>query len=114
MTQPTDGPVFEFTSHISGKNAKVRLYEAPARIELDWPGRLTATRVVAVAALVAGRKGATTDTIPVGSVSGVSTKKKMMHTILTVRTPSGVIEAKLSHDEADQIKRKILELQAAG
>lgn len=102
-----------FTSHIAGKNAKVRLY--PDRIEWSRAGvsagKLTAGVMTGgLSMLATGIRNKDTDMIPVRSINGVSTKKEMLHTTVNVMTPGNVIGFRVSHGEAAKVKDAIQRL----
>ena len=103
--------LMEFTSHISGKNAKVSVY--PDRVEWTQQGRVTMTRALGGALLTGSlRKGGASEMIPVRAITGVSSKKGMLTTMVLVSSASGVVEMKCSHAEADQVKSTLLRLMA--
>ena len=84
MTTATE-PLYEFTSHIEGKNAQVRLY----RDRIEWSRRR----------LLGGSAGA--QMIPLRTVGSVSTKRDgMFNTLVQVASASGVVSFRVSHAEA--------------
>lgn len=102
----------EFTSHIRGKNAKVEIH--PDRIEWTQAGRLTATRVLTGAVLVAGRKGGGTEMIPIKAISSISTRKDgLRNWAVSIITGGNTIDMRVSKEEAEQIKATLLNLMAA-
>lgn len=103
-------PIFEFTSHIAGKNAKVGVY--PDRIE--WKregskfGRATAATMTLGVSLLGGKK-AESEMIPMRSISHVATKRDgLMNSKVVVSTSGGQVEFRVSHGEADKVKTHIL------
>lgn len=102
----------EFTSHIGGKNAAVAIY--PDRIEWSREGRLTATRVLTGAALIGhGRKGGSTEMIPIRAITSVTTKKDgLRNHAVSVIAPGNSIDMRVSKDEAEKIKQTILRLMS--
>ena len=104
--------LMEFTSHIAGKNAKVAIH--PDRIEWEQQGRLTMTRMVTGAALVGhGRKGGSTEMIPVKAITSVTTKKDgLRNYAVSIIAPGNSIDMRVSKDEAERIKSTLLGLMA--
>jgi hypothetical protein len=102
-----------FTSHIHGKNAKVSVY--PDRIEWEQPGRVTLTRLATGGALTGGvRKGGSTEMIPVRAVTSVTTRKDgMRNSVVSLIASGNTIDTRVSHSEADQLKRTLLQLMAS-
>lgn len=85
----TGAPLMTFASHIAGKNAQVRIY--PDRVEWAKTG-------------MTGTKG--TEMVPMRSVSSVSCKKDgMVNTIVQVATSGGMIQMRVSHSLAEQVRR---------
>lgn len=102
----------EFTSHISGKNAKVRVY--PDRIEWEQQGRITATRALGGALLTGSlRKGNATEMMPIRAITSVTTKKGLRNTKLTIIASGNSIEANIGHSEAEAVKSTIMRLMSA-
>ena len=108
-------PLHEFTSHIAGKNATVRVF--PDRIEWETVGK--ARIGMAVATLGAStlssnlrRKGAGSEMMPIRAVTSVTTKKGLRNTALTIISAGNTIEANISHAEAEQVKATILRLMS--
>lgn len=102
-------PVLEFTSHIAGKNAKVRVYRD--RIEWDRKG-MSAGAKGALALMTVGTSylatGITqkrdTEMIPIRSISSITSKKGVMNTLLSFVTTGNTIDMNVSHKEALQVK----------
>jgi len=110
----SDKPLYEFTSHIEGKNAKVQIW--PDRIEWERKG-VDGGKVKAgiltlgVSTLFTGIKGKETDMIPIKLISGVTSKKGMGgNTVVAVRTAAGGVDFRVSHKEADQARKVLAEL----
>lgn len=104
-------PLLAFTSHISGKNARVQIY--PDRIEWDLArgvsgGKITAGVLTGGLSLLAtgvknGKAGS--EMIPVRSISSVTSKRDgMLNTIVSVITSGNTIDFRVSHSEAKQIR----------
>ena len=109
MTQP----LHEFTSHIAGKNATVRVYQD--RIEWETVGKARVGLTVATGGLSAlssslRRKGAGSEMMPIRAVTSVTTKKGLRNTLLTIIAAGNTIEANISHTEAEQVKATLLRL----
>jgi len=104
--------LMEFTSHIAGKNAQVAIYDD--RIEWEQRGRLTATRVLTGAALVTGRKGGSSEMIPIRAITSVTTKKDgLRNHAVSIVTAGNTIDMRVSKEEAEQIKATITRLMLA-
>jgi len=86
-----NGPLLSFTSHIAGKNAKVRVY--PDRIEWQRSG----------SALSLGR-GRGSEMIPMRQVTSVATRKDGMRTVVSIITSGNTIDMRVGRGEANQIK----------
>lgn len=110
-----------FTSHIAGKNAKVRIYSD--RIEWERPrgvsaAKLTAGFLTAGASLLAtgvknGNSG--TEMIPVKSISSVTTKRDgLLNTLVQVITSGNTIDFRVSHSEAENVRALLNQLILAG
>lgn len=110
-------PIFTFTSHIDGKNAKVSVYTD--RIEWIKPrgvsgGKLTAGLLTAGVSLLAtgfknGKSG--TEMIPVKSMSSVTTSRDgLLNTKVSVITSGNTVDFRVSHAEATQIKNTLAQL----
>lgn len=104
-------PLHEFTSHISGKNARVSVF--PDHIEWERQGRVTASRALGGALLTGSlRKGGETEVMPIRAVTSVTTKKGLRNTRLVIIASGNTIEANVGHAEAAQIKATLLRLMA--
>lgn len=104
-------PVLEFTSHIEGKNAKVRIF--PDRIEWDRPRGISGGKITAgiltmgASTLLTGvRDGkAATDMIPMKHVTGVTTQRDgLINSKVIVITSGNQIGFRVSHADAAKIK----------
>lgn len=102
-----------FTSHIAGKNAQVSIYDD--RIEWEREGRMTATRVLSGAALLGvGRKGGSTEMIPIKAVTSVTTKKDgLRNWAVSIVTAGNTIDMRVSKGEAEQVKATLTRLMLA-
>jgi hypothetical protein len=94
----------EFTSHIAGKNAKVRIYDN--RIEWEKPRGRSLTATVGTMGLnYLAKRGIDTEMIPVKSITSVATKKDgLLNTLVQVITSGNTIDFRVSHAEAVQVR----------
>jgi hypothetical protein len=110
-------PIFTFTSHIEGKNAKVSVFQD--RIEWVKPrgvsgGKLAAGFMTAGMSLLAtgvksGKSGS--EMIPVKSMSSVTTSRDgVMNTKVSVITSGNTIDFRVSHAEAARVKDVLTQL----
>ncbi len=107
----------ELTSHIDGKNARVRLYSD--RVEWERVGRMgggakaalgVATLGVSLAATGVTRKRET-EMVPIRSIAGVSTKKDgLRNTLVVLATPAGELGFRISHGEAERFASELRRL----
>ncbi|ERI35233.1 hypothetical protein M707_22870 [Arthrobacter sp. AK-YN10] len=110
-------PIFTFTSHIDGKNAKVSVY----RDRIEWlrprgvsGGKLTAGVFTAGLSLLAtgvkdGKSG--TEMIPVKSMSSVTTSRDgMLNSKVSVITSGNTVDFRVSHSEAAKVKEVLTQL----
>lgn len=113
----SDGALYEFESHISGKNARVTIYAD--RIEWVRPrgisgGKITAgIMTLGASTLITGvRDGKSgTEMIPIKSISSVTTGRDgMMNSKVSVITSGNTIDFRVSHKEAELIKRTLTQL----
>jgi hypothetical protein len=113
----SERPLYEFISDIQGKNAKVSVFSD--RIEWAQPrgvskGKLTAGIMTMGMSLAAtGVRGgkAGTEMIPVQSISSVTTKRDgMLNTIVSVITAGNTIDFRVSHAEAETVKKTLTDL----
>jgi hypothetical protein len=103
-------PLYEFVSHIAGKNARVTIYDD--RIEWAKEGSKVARAAAATAtlgvSLLAGKKHAA-EVLPMKSITHIATKRDgLMNTKVILTTSGGNIEMRVSHDEAAKVKEIIL------
>ncbi len=111
-----DGRLFDFVSHINGRNARVRLY--PDRLEWERKDVMTGGAKAATAVATMGmsylatgvRQKRETEMILVKSITSVTTKKGLMNTAVKVVTSGHTIEMNVSHAEAERVKRELLAL----
>ena len=110
-------PIHEFTSHIAGKNAKVRVFQD--RIEWERPrgisgGKITAGLMTGGLSLLAtGVKSGdgASEMIPIRAISSVTTKRDgFSNSKVSVIATCNTIDFRVSHGEAAQIKDTILRL----
>lgn len=108
-------PLFEVTSHIDGKNAKVRIY--PDRVEWEREktvnkGLLVATMGMSAMAGPAGiysRKGAGVEVIPMRSITSVTQKRdSMMNDVVSIITAGNTIDMRCAKAEAERLRTLIL------
>jgi hypothetical protein len=94
----------EFTSHIAGKNAKVRIYDN--RIEWEKPRSRSVGATLATGGLnYLTKRGIDTDMIPMKSITSVATKKDgLINTLVQVITSGNTIDFRVSHAEAVQVR----------
>lgn len=107
--QSVDGELLEFTSHIAGKNAKVRVYRD--RVEWERVGLNNVARHSMAAMTLGASYAATgitrkrdTEVIPMRSISSVTTKKGVLNTLVKVFSSGNVLEMNVSHKEAQQVR----------
>lgn len=102
--------LYDFESHVSGKNARVRIY----RDRIEWElkrgvsgakltaGLLTAGLSLAATGMKNGKAG--TEMIPVRSISSVTTRRDgFRNTLVSVITAGNTIDFRVSHAEAKQV-----------
>ena len=117
VSNDSNRPMYTFTSHISGKNAKVTIYHD--RIEWEQPRGVSAGKITAgfmtggLSLLATGVKSgkAGSEMIPVKSISSVTTRRDgMLNTIVSVICSGNTIDFRTSHNEAAQAKSVITQL----
>lgn len=107
----TSAALYEFTSHVSGKNARVRIF--PDRLEWERPrgvsgGKLLAGALTMGASLLAtgvhdGKHG--TETIPIRAISSISTRRDgFVNSIVSVHSAAGAVDFRVSHAEAQTVR----------
>lgn len=114
-----DKPLYTFTSHINGKNAKVAIW--PDRV--DWSrgglsgGKILAAGLTGGASLLVtgGVKKASSEMIPIKSITSVTSKKGALNnTVVSVITSGNTIDFRVSHKEAAIVKDTLNRLILAG
>ncbi len=100
----TDATIHEFTSHIHGKNAKVRIYAN--RIEWEKPRTRSVGATLATGGLnYLKKRGIDTEMIPMKSVTAVATKRDgLVNTIVQVITSGATIDFRVSHAVAVEVR----------
>lgn len=111
-------PLYVFTSHIDGKNAKVSLY--PDRLEWARPrsmsgGKLLMGTLTGGASLLAtgvkDNKSGGTEMIPVKMMTSVSVARDgMLNSKVLVTVSGNVVDFRVSHAEAKTIKEHLTQL----
>lgn len=97
-----DKPLYAFTSHIDGKNAKVEIW--PDRLEWER-GKVSAFKVVTGVGFITGFKNKNTDMVPIKQITSITTKKGLgLNTVMKVNTAGGALEFRVSHKEAETAK----------
>lgn len=110
-------PLYAFTSHIDGKNAKISIYAD--RVEWIKPrgisgGKITAGLMTGGLSLLAtgvknGKSG--TEMIPVKTISSVTTRRDgMLNTVVSVITSGNTVDFRVSHAEAKTVKDTLTQL----
>ncbi|ROS62219.1 putative oligomerization/nucleic acid binding protein [Frigoribacterium sp. PhB160] len=110
-----------FTSHISGKNAKVEIWND--RIEWELPRGVSGGKIMAGLAtggmslfatgVQNGRAG--TEMIPIRSISSVTTARDgFRNTVVSVITTGNTIDFRVSHAEAANVKALLQQLMLGG
>jgi hypothetical protein len=108
-TPMADKPLFAFTSHIDGKNAKVEIW--PDRIEWE---RNAISLGRALNPTVFGIRKKNTDMVPIRQVTSVTSKKGLgVNTVVTVNSAGGSVDFRIGHKDATKarelLNRLILE-----
>ncbi len=109
-------PLFEVTSHIDGKNAKVRVY--PDRVEWERPKHVSGAKVTAAvmtmgvslaATGINTRKGAGVEVIPMRSITSVTQKRdSMLNDVVSIITAGNTIDMRCAKAEAERLRTLIL------
>lgn len=113
-------PLHTFTSHTSGKNARVSIY--PDRLEWELArgvsgGKITAGIMTAGLSLLAtgvknGKTGS--EMIPIRQITSVLTKRDgVLNTIVSVVTAGNVVDFRVSHAEAKVVRDTLNRLMLA-
>lgn len=109
-----DVPLLQFTSHVSGMNARVAIY--PDRIEwertgLKVPGGVKGAVLTSGLTLLAASSRKDTNMIPVRQIQGVTTHKAGLgYTTVRVATAGDATEFRVTKREAEQVKSTLLQL----
>lgn len=114
-----DTPMLEFTSHIAGKNAKVRVFKD--RIEWERKGMSTKAKGI-LAASTAGMSYLATgftgkqdvEMIPIKNVSSITSKKGVVNTQVSIITTGNTLDMNISHKEAALLKDLVQNLMLTG
>lgn len=116
-----DQPLYTFTSHILGKNAKVSIYTD--RVEWAVARGVSGAKVTAgvmtagLSMLATGVKNgkAGTEMIPVKSITSVTTKRDgMLNSKVSVITAGNTVDFRVSHAEAQIVKDTLTRLMLGG
>ena len=108
--------LLEITSHIYGKNAKVRVY--PDRVEWERGSSVSGGKIAAgvmtgglslLATGVGSRKGAGVEVIPMRSITSVSQRRdSMVNDVVSIITSGNTIDMRCSKAEADRLRSLIM------
>jgi hypothetical protein len=110
-------PLYTFTSHIMGKNAKVSIYDD--RVEWAIARGVSGAKITAgvftggLSMLATGVKNgkAGTEMIPVKSITSITTKRDgMMNSKVSVITAGNTVDFRVSHAEAKIVKDTLTKL----
>jgi hypothetical protein len=110
-------PLYQFTSHIAGKNATVRIY--PDRVEWEKQrgvsgGKVTAGIMTAgISMLATGVKNgkAGSEMIPVKSMTSVTTARDgMLNSKVSIITSGNTVDMRVSHKEAETVRTTLTQL----
>jgi hypothetical protein len=106
-------PLHSFTSHISGKNAKVSIY--PDRVEWERSGSYTgaAVKTLGLSVIMPGLRKKDAEMIPVRSITSITSKKGLTNTVVSVIVPGNTIDFRVSHGEAKTVKDTLQRLMLA-
>lgn len=113
----SEAPILEITSHIDGKNAKVRVY--PDRIEWER-GKTVSGGKIAAGLLTAGtsllatgvhtRKGAGVEVIPMRAITSVTSRRDTaFNDVVSVVTAGNTIDMRCHRNEATRLRGLILD-----
>lgn len=112
-----EAPLLEITSHIDGKNAKVRVYVD----RVEWErGKTVSGGKVAAGVMTGGlsllatgintRKGAGVEMIPMRSIASVTQRRDtMLNDVVSVITAGNTIDMRCARAEAERLRRAILD-----
>ncbi len=108
-------PLYEFTSHVAGKNAKVGVFAD----RIEWTkagsalGRATAATFTVGLSLLGGKKEHN-EMIPMRAITSVSTKKDgLMNSKVVVQSAGAAVDFRVSHAEAAKVKAAIMQAMTA-
>lgn len=113
----SDAPLYEFTSHIAGKNAKVAIFSDRLEWRVDrgvsgakvTAGIMTAGLSVFATGVKNGKTG--TEMIPIKAMSSVTTARDgMLNSKVSVITSGNTIDFRVSHKEAEVVKSTLTAL----
>jgi hypothetical protein len=95
-------PLYAFTSHNEGKNAKVEIWAD----RLEWERKsMNAFKVLTGAGFVTGFRNKNTDMLPMRSITSVTAKKGIgINTVITIHSAAGELDFRVGHKEADKIR----------
>lgn len=109
--------LYEITSHIDGKNAKVRVY--PDRVEWERGksvsgGKIAAGIMTAGVSLLAtgvnSRRGAGVEVIPMRAITSVTQRRdSFTNDVVSVITAGNTIDMRCSRAEAERLRSLILD-----
>ncbi|MFE6966970.1 SHOCT domain-containing protein [Agromyces sp. NPDC057679] len=103
--------IYSFTSHILGKNARVRVYDT--HVEWEKPRGVSGGKITAgiltggVSLLATGVKNGKheTEMIPIKNITSIVTKRDgMMNSKVQVITAGNTLDMRVSHAEAAKVK----------
>ena len=108
----------EVTSHIGGKNARVRVF--PDRVEWERPKSVSGAKMTAAvltvgmsAAVTGGvksRRGAGTEVIPMRAITSVTTRRDtVVNDVVSIITAGNTIDLRCSRKDAERLKQVILD-----
>lgn len=113
----SDAPLYAFTSHVSGKNARVSIYRD--RIEWERPRGVSGGKIAAgvmtggLSLLATGVKNgkAGTEMIPVKSISSITTRRDgVLNSIVSIITAGNTIDFRVAHAESATVKTVVTDL----
>lgn len=111
-------PIYQFKSHIEGKNADVAIY--PDRVEWSRKGWLGAGAKATMGFMTMGasllatgiRRSEDGDIIPMSAITPIAKKRgKGLNTVVVLTTSGGDLEMRVGHDLADEVIRTIQAVQ---
>lgn len=114
----SESPLLELTSHIGGKNAKVRVFAD----RLEWErgksmsgGKVTAGILTAGLSLAATglrtRKGAGVEVIPIRQVTSVTSRRdSVLNDSVSVVAAGNTVDFRVSRSEGERLRSLLLDL----